>query len=74
MIIIKNYQEKAIIDPKGTEHTDAFRKVDGFIDFAEKINNNENIIIKLFIKVNDVLDIIEKYRKYCFDDINNFVI
>lgn len=62
------------IDPKGTEHTDAIRKIDGFINFVEKRNNNKNIIVKLFMKVNDINKVTEKYREYYFDDFNKSIL
>jgi len=66
------------IDPKGTEHTDAYRKIDGYIRIFEDKNkrskvfsyNGYNIKIKLLLKTNDISRITEPYKQYWFDDIS----
>jgi hypothetical protein len=66
------------IDPKGTEHAEAYRKIDGFINIFEDKGeskvfryNGLNIKVKLFLRSKDTAYPIEKYRDYWFDDINN---
>jgi hypothetical protein len=63
------------IDPKGTEHTDAYRKIEGFSRIFEDENkrskvfsyNGYNIKIKLHLKTNDISRITEPYKQYWFD-------
>jgi len=68
----KNYYI-VFIDPKGTEHTEAYRKIDGFREIFENKEFSSfgfNIKIKLFCKPEDRAYAIDKYREYWFDDIH----
>ena len=68
------------IDPKGTEHTSALRKIDGYIQLFEK-NMKEKVFkyegfkvkIKLFLRPDQVSKIPNKYRKYSFNNINKML-
>jgi len=68
------------IDPKGIEHTDAFRKIDGFRKIFEdeksksvkyKLDKLE-ITVRLFIFPKDISSVPEKYSDYCFDNLKQF--
>ena len=73
---IKKSDEYTIlfVDPKGTEHTDAYRKIDGYKRIFEneyKENkdfsyNDYKIKVKLFLKTNDTATIPENYKQYWF--------
>jgi hypothetical protein len=66
------------VDPKGPEHTDAYRKIEGFSRIFEDVNkeskifsyNEYNIKIKLLLRTNDISRITEPYKSYWFDDIS----
>ena len=66
------------IDPKGTEHTDAYRKIDGYKRIFEDENktskvfsyNGYNIKIKLLLKTKDTSLVAGPYQQYWFDDIS----
>jgi len=66
------------IDPKGTEYSDAYRKIDGFKKLFEE-NNNEKIFkynefdikVKLFLKAKDIAYSQAEYREYWFDNFDN---
>jgi len=73
------------VDPKGTEHTDAFRKIEGYSKIFEVENNKEkvsrdfsyngfNIKVKLLLKPSrgDVARVLENYKKYWFDRFIDF--
>ena len=71
------------IDPKGTEHTDGYRKIDGFSRIFEVENNgttkcktflyNEfKVTVKLLLYTNKKQDVIERYKNYWFDNFNLF--
>ncbi|MGC8735074.1 MAG: DEAD/DEAH box helicase family protein, partial [bacterium] len=64
------------VDPKGTEHTSAYRKIDGYKELfeengKEKVfkNNGFNVRIKLRLRPEDVSKTLSEYRQYWFDDI-----
>ncbi len=73
------------VDPKGTEHTDGYRKIDGYSRIFEIQNengiiskdflfNNFNIKTKLFLKTEkDISYILEKYKTYWFNDISSWL-
>jgi len=64
------------IDPKGTEHTEAYRKIDGFKDIFENrlfSHNGFNIKVKLFCKPKDKAYAIEKYKEFWLDDIHKIL-
>jgi len=59
------------IDPKGTEHADAYRKVDGFTRLFEDREvervykyNGYSIRVNLLLKPKDIANALDKYRKY----------
>jgi len=59
------------IDPKGTEHADAYRKVDGFTRLFEDRGvervykyNGYSIRVNLLLKPKDIANALDKYRKY----------
>jgi len=68
------------VDPKGTEHTSALRKIDGYIQLFEK-NMKEKVFkhegfkvkIKLFLRPDQVSKIPDKYRKYSFNNIKKML-
>jgi len=71
----KNYYI-VFIDPKGTEHAEAYRKIDGF----RKIFENQefksfdfNIKVRLFCKLEDKTYAIENYKDYWLDDIHKIL-
>ncbi len=68
------------IDPKGTEHTSAYRKIDGYKELfedngKEKVFNHNGfkVKIKLLLKPDDVSKTLVEYRKYWFDDIEKML-
>lgn len=64
------------IDPKGTEHTEAYRKIDGFKKIFEDRSfayNGFNIKVKLFCKPKDKAYPIEEYKKYWPDNIQQIL-
>lgn len=68
------------IDPKGTEHTDGYRKIDGYKRIFEDNNilkefkHNEMIInVLLMLKTKSISDILEDYKNYWFDSFDNIV-
>lgn len=63
------------IDPKGTEHTDAYRKIDGFSRLFEDEGkertfkyNGYTVRVSLFLKPKDIASTLGKYKKYWFDN------
>jgi len=65
------------IDPKGTEHTAAYRKIDGYKELFETkgqkqfFNYNDlKVSINLFLKPADTAHAPAEYRKYWFDSID----
>jgi len=72
------------VDPKGTEHTDGYRKIDGFSRIFEiDINgqkqskdfsyNGFTINTKLFLKPRrGIADVLENYKRYWFDNFDDF--
>lgn len=68
------------IDPKGTEHTSALRKIDGYIqlfeeNMKEKVFKHEGfkVKIKLFLRPDQVSKIPDNYRKYSFNNIKKML-
>jgi len=66
------------IDPKGTEHAEAYRKIDGFRKIFEIENQGFNhaefnIRVKLFCKPQDRNYALGEYKKYWDDDIQNIL-
>jgi len=72
------------VDPKGTEHTEGYRKIDGFSRIFEiDINgqkqskefsyNGFSIITKLLLKPRrGIADVLENYKRYWFDNFDDF--
>ena len=72
------------VDPKGTEHADGYRKIDGFSRIFEiDINgqkqskdfsyNGFNIKTKLLLKPRrGIADVLENYKRYWFDNFDDF--
>jgi len=65
------------LDPKGTEHTDGYRKIDGYIRIFEddktgqtKLFSKDNMNVKVFLqlKANQIADVLDEYKKYWFDN------
>jgi len=68
------------IDPKGTEHASAYRKIGGYKeifeeDGEEKVFNHDGfkVKIKLFLKPEDVAYTLPEYKKYWFDNIDKML-
>ncbi|MGB9673884.1 MAG: restriction endonuclease subunit R, partial [Anaerolineales bacterium] len=71
------------IDPKGTEHTDGYRKIDGFSRIFERETNGKKepqdfryngliINVKLFLKPKkDLAQVLENYKQYWFDNLDD---
>jgi len=66
------------IDPKGTEHTDYERKIDGYSALFEEERgvttrsisyNGKKVKVLTFLKTDDVDGLPEGYKRYWFDDI-----
>ncbi len=71
----KNYY-LVFIDPKGTEHTEPYRKIDGFKNiFEKKVFNHDGfeIKVKLFYKVKDKAKVLKGYEKFCSDNIHEIL-
>lgn len=72
------------VDPKGTEHTDGYRKIDGFSRIFENKKNGQNqskdfsyngltINTKLLLKPRrGIADVLENYKRYWFDSFTDF--
>jgi len=68
------------VDPKGTEHTSAYRKIDGYAQLFEE-NGKEKVFnyngfkvrIKLLLRPEDVSKAPAEYRQYWFDNIEKMV-
>ncbi len=64
------------VDPKGTEHVSAYRKIDGYKTLFEE-NNKTKIIdnnvykvrIKLLFRTDDTAQVITEYKQYWFGNI-----
>lgn len=70
------------VDPKGTEHADGYRKIDGYSKVFETKEQKEcksypfngfNIKTKLLLKPKrGIAETLENYRKYWFDNFGDF--
>jgi len=61
------------IDPKGTEHTEAYRKIDGFkrmFEGKEFLYGETVVKVKLLFKTDDISRVPKEYRNYWFDHIS----
>jgi len=68
------------VDPKGTEHASAYRKIDGYKNLFEENGkekwfnyNGLKVKIKLLLRPEDTARTLAEYRKYWFDNIENMV-
>lgn len=68
------------VDPKGTEHTDAYRRIDGYkVLFEENgkekvfTHNGFKVRIKLFLKPEDISNTLSEYKRYWFDNIEKML-
>ena len=73
------------VDPKGTEHADGYRKIDGYSKIFETTGeqkeskkypfNGFDIETKLLLKPKrGIAEVPENYRKYWFDDFKEFAV
>ena len=69
------------VDPKGTEHTDAYRKIDGFLRLFESQNTNESksyndflVNVKLFCFTSFIANVQDKYKAYWFDNFKSLAL
>lgn len=72
------------VDPKGTEHADGYRKIDGYSmvfeieDSGQKISkdfsyNGFTINVKVLLKPKQgIVSVLENYRQYWFDNFGDF--
>ncbi|MDG2830094.1 hypothetical protein P7M08_24370, partial [Vibrio parahaemolyticus] len=70
------------VDPKGTEHTDGYRKIDGYTRIFETDYKKESVdfsynglVINTMLLLKPKLgiaDVSESYRKYWFDNFTDF--
>jgi len=73
------------VDPKGTEHTDGYRKIDGYSRIFEiekdgqkqsrdfSYDGSTTINIKLLLKPKrGISGVLENYKRYWFNDFNDF--
>jgi len=61
------------IDPKGTEHTDGYRKIDGYARmFEKKVYDYDNlqVCVKLFFRTKKSENVLASYKKYWFSDLS----
>ena len=68
------------VDPKGTEHTSAYRKIDGYKELyeengKEKVfnHNSSNVRIRLRLRPEDISKTLAEYRQYWFDAIDDML-
>lgn len=68
------------VDPKGTEHTSAYRKIDGYQELFEENGkekvfkyNGSKVKIKLRLRPEDVSKTLAGYKQYWFDDIEKML-
>jgi superfamily II DNA or RNA helicase len=68
------------VDPKGTEHAAAYRKIDGFRELFEEKDQEKTfsydsfkVKIRLLLRPEDVAKTLTKYSKYWFDDIPKMI-
>jgi hypothetical protein len=64
------------VDPKGTEHIDGYRKIDGFKRIFSKPKyeyDNLNITVKLLLYTSDIRKAEEEYRDFWFDNLSEML-
>jgi hypothetical protein len=76
----KNNYFIVFVDPKGTEHTSAYRKIDGYKELFEGNGskrlfdyNGFKVKINLQFRTDDVSKVPTEYRQYWFDNIKEMV-
>jgi hypothetical protein len=68
------------VDPKGTEQTDAYRKIDCYLRIFEDDSHTSKEFLydeykvrtKLLLKIKDIAFVSKNYKQYCFDNFNDF--
>ncbi|HPC29860.1 MAG TPA: restriction endonuclease subunit R, partial [bacterium] len=70
------------VDPKGTEYTDGYRKIDGYSKIFETEENKESKIFSLnglristkllFKPQRGIASVLDNYKKYWFDNFADF--
>jgi hypothetical protein len=67
------------VDPKGTEHTDFLRKIDGYREVFENDGqpkcfryNDKKVTVHLFLKPSDSADIPTEYQSFGVDNVEFF--
>jgi len=67
------------IDPKGTEHVDAYRKIEGFSMLFEESGEDKQfkyngctVCANLFLKPKDIASTLPRYKKYWFDNFKDW--
>ena len=68
------------VDPKGTEHTDAYRKIDGYKELFEEngkekvfSHNGFKVRIKLLFMTDNISNPPKEYKQYWFDNIEKML-
>jgi len=68
------------VDPKGTEHTSAYRKIDGYKVLFEEggkekvfSHNGFKVRIKLLLRPEDISKALVEYKQYWFDNIEDML-
>ena len=68
------------VDPKGTEHASAYRKIEGYKELFEENGkercfdyNGLKVKIKLFLRPEDISKALLAYKRYWFDDIEKML-
>jgi len=76
----KNEYTILFVDPKGTEHTDVDRKIDGYKNVFEEngtikefCHNGLKIRVKLLLRADDIARVPMQYRDYWFDRIDTML-
>ncbi|MEO0118876.1 MAG: DEAD/DEAH box helicase family protein, partial [candidate division WOR-3 bacterium] len=68
------------VDPKGTEYTSGYRKIDGYKELFEE-NGKEKVFnynglqvkVKLLLRTKGVSNVLKEYKKYWFDNIEELL-
>jgi len=68
------------VDPKGTEHTYAYRKIDGYKELFEEngkervFNQNKlKVRIRLLFRADDISKVPKEYKQYWFDNVERML-
>jgi hypothetical protein len=68
------------VDPKGTEHTTGYRKIDGYLrifknELETEYDNRKFIVkTKLLLKAKDLAKVPDNYKEYWFENLENLVL